>query len=238
MKFLIFTALLSILVQHSCEAETGPATPDKDSVKNFAAWAKYDNVCDAKGEGGTKVKPDVACRNAAKEARAVQNTKRSETTEADNWDVMCDALEGYNCDSQEATHDIDNFADCCKNETAPGGCLSTDNPSTKTNGVTDYTLQEQCCVDCIDKNKPPTTTAPATTSDGPHSPTDGSTPSPGPTPSPSSPYDEPGTETTTTMGSSEESTENVTEPDSAIHLGPSGLLVALFAMMAAVVNIA
>merc|ERR1711879_974936 len=88
-------------------------------------------------------------------------------------------------------------------------------------GVIDWSKQATCCAACI--------TASQTTTATTHGPTTSPT-APGPTPSPS--------ETETTTGPSDESTENVTEPDSAFHLGPSGLLVTLFAMMAAVLNIA
>merc|ERR1711879_773074 len=239
----------STLVQHSCVAEEPkPAAvdPDGDSVKNFAEWAKFKTVCqtvdtNVTPAGTAMLEPKEACLTAATEGRDQASVKRANNKVADNWNAMCTALDGFDCTvEKKATGEITEFDSCCLSDDETEGCQAdqyTKAPSGG-GGVIDWSKQATCCAACITASQTTTATThgPTTspTAPGPKpAPTGEPTtvaPGPEPTPSPS--------ETETTTGPSDESTENVTEPDSAFHLGPSGLLVTLFAMMAAVLNIA
>jgi len=247
MKFLTVTALLYILSQPSSSIESSDTLPDKESVTNFVKWAATESpppgaengvvlACDPKAQ----TTPKQACLTAQLHGKPVSGGGSGPGT-ADNWTEMCNALDNFDCDSQDPTPKdaVDDFTHCCS-DTTPGKCQDT---STYTDGQT----QVKCCATCISGAIPTVPPAPPAPSD-PSSEESGSgdtteetgetttapTPSPGPSPTPSS--SDSGDDVTTTMEPS--TTEGGSDSDSAINFGASGLLVTLITMMAAGVNIA
>merc|ERR1711972_4482 len=233
MKVAFAVCLLAIFVQGS---NTDQAS---DEVDDFVAWVGKD------GKDGPNVKQcdttpgDFNAKQECVDASRLDKNSPHTTGDANDkqaaWQPMCDALLNYTCEAgtEALTDAINNAAASC------GGCdypSPADQNRRRRDKDTKTTVKRNdCCAQFISEETPP-----ATTTAKPANPTvvtKETTAAPGPGPTLSS-TSKPGDKDTTTMESTESSTEGGSDSDSAINIGASGLLVTLITMMAAGVNIA